>query len=76
MPELFPPLRRPKYKWEREIVMNLKDINLSWINLAQDRDQWQSLVKTIMNISSQEDLTSMRLLVNFVSIHVTYTYAC
>jgi hypothetical protein len=32
---------------------NLKDIgcgDINWIHLAQDRDQWRALVKTVLNI--------------------------
>jgi hypothetical protein len=33
--------------------MDLRDTGLGgmvWINLAQDRDQWRALVKTVMNL--------------------------
>jgi hypothetical protein len=33
--------------------MDLREIGLGgmdWIDLAQDRDQWQALVKTVMNL--------------------------
>jgi hypothetical protein len=33
--------------------MNLKEIGwggIYWINLAQDRDQWRALMKTVMNL--------------------------
>jgi hypothetical protein len=33
--------------------MDLKRIwleDMDWINLAQDRDQWQALVNTVMNL--------------------------
>jgi hypothetical protein len=37
----------------KNIKMDLREIGLDgieWINLAQDRDQWRALVKTIMNL--------------------------
>jgi hypothetical protein len=37
--------------WDDIIRTNPKEIaceGLDWINLAQDRDQWRALVKTIM----------------------------
>jgi hypothetical protein len=47
------PLRRPKHRWVNNIKMHLKEIrwnHMYWIHLAQDRDQWRVLVKTIMNL--------------------------
>jgi hypothetical protein len=35
--------------------MDVKEIwylGLDWIHLAQDRDQWQAVVKTVMNFQS------------------------
>jgi hypothetical protein len=46
-------LERPKHRWEDNIKMDLWEIGLEivyWIHLAQDRDRWQTLVNTIMNI--------------------------
>jgi hypothetical protein len=39
-------------RWEDNIKMYLIEITLDsvdWINLARDRDQWQTPVNTIMN---------------------------
>jgi len=44
---------RPRCKWEDNIRMDLKEIGwegVDWINLAQDRDQWRSLVYVVMNL--------------------------
>jgi hypothetical protein len=44
------PLGRSFCRWEDNIKMDLREIvweNVDWINLAQDWDQWQTLVKTI-----------------------------
>jgi hypothetical protein len=41
-----------KYRWENNIAMGLGEIgwgDMDWIDLAQDRDQWQALVNTVMN---------------------------
>jgi hypothetical protein len=41
------------HRWEDNIKMDLKEIALEgveWIHLAQDRDQWQVLVKAAMNL--------------------------
>jgi hypothetical protein len=39
------PLGRPRHRWEDGIRMDLREIGLGsveWIQLAQDRDWWQS----------------------------------
>jgi hypothetical protein len=39
--------------WEDNIKMDLRDLewgSMDWIHLAQDRDQWRALVKTVMNL--------------------------
>jgi hypothetical protein len=45
------PLIRPSHKWEDNIRMDLRETQgvVDWIHLAQDRDQWWALVKTVMN---------------------------
>jgi hypothetical protein len=38
--------------------MNLREIGcdgMDWINLAQDRDQWRTLVNTVMNLRVSEN---------------------
>jgi hypothetical protein len=43
----------PRNRWHDNIRMDLKEIGLQgvdWIHLAQDRDQWWSLVNTVMNL--------------------------
>jgi hypothetical protein len=45
-------LGRPRCRWE-DITMDLREIGwggMDWIDLAQDRDQWRSLVNTVMNL--------------------------
>jgi hypothetical protein len=52
-PEGKRPLGRPRRKWEDNIRMDLREIGWSgmdWIDLAQGRDQWRALVKTVMNL--------------------------
>jgi hypothetical protein len=46
-------LGRPWRKWEDNIKMDLREIgfgDVDWIHLAQDRDRWQALVNTVMNL--------------------------
>jgi hypothetical protein len=50
-PEGERPLGRPKYRWEDNIKMYLREIGIegaNWIRLAQDRVQWRAFV----NVSS------------------------
>jgi hypothetical protein len=52
-PEGKRPLERPRHRWEDGIRMDLREIgwgSVDWIQLAQDRDQWQALVNTVMNL--------------------------
>jgi hypothetical protein len=47
------PLGRPKCKWVDNIQIDLREIGLGgvdWIDLAQDRNHWRTLVNTIMNL--------------------------
>jgi len=46
-------LGRPKYRWKDGIIMYLREIGwegVDWLHLAQDRDQWRSVVDTVMNL--------------------------
>jgi hypothetical protein len=47
------PLGRPRHRWKDDIRMDLGTIGwegIDWMHLAQDRDQWQALVTTVMNL--------------------------
>jgi hypothetical protein len=47
------PSERPRHRWEDNIKMDLREVgcgDMDWIHLAQDRDQWRTLVNTVMNI--------------------------
>jgi hypothetical protein len=47
------PLERSKQRWEVNITKDLRETgwgDVEWIHLAQDRDQWQALVNTVMNL--------------------------
>jgi hypothetical protein len=47
------PLGRPRRRWKDNIKMDLREIGIdgaNWIQLAQDRDQWQAFVNTVMNL--------------------------
>jgi hypothetical protein len=47
------PFRRLRQRWEDGLKMDLRETGLEgveWIHLAQDKDQWQVLVNTVMNL--------------------------
>jgi hypothetical protein len=47
------PLGRPRSGWVDNIKMDLTEIgwdDMDYIDLAQDRDQWKTLVNTVMNL--------------------------
>ena len=46
------PLRRPRRRWEDNIKKDLQAVGGGrgdWMELAQDRDRWRSLVGTVRN---------------------------
>jgi hypothetical protein len=52
-PEEKKPLGRPRHRRGNNITINVKEIGWSgmdWIDLAQDRDQWKTLVNTVMKV--------------------------
>jgi hypothetical protein len=52
-PEGKRPLGRPRLRWEYEIRVDLRETGcegMEWIQLAQLRDQWRSLINTVMNL--------------------------
>jgi hypothetical protein len=52
-PEGKRPLGRPRRRWENNIKMDLRETVIdgaNWIQLAQDRVQWQTCVNTVMNL--------------------------
>jgi hypothetical protein len=52
-PEGKRPLGKPGCRWEDNIKMDLQDVEcggMDWIELAQDRDKWQTLVNPVMNL--------------------------
>jgi hypothetical protein len=56
-PEGKRPLGRPRSKWEKNIKIDIGEIEwggVDWIDLPQDRDRWKALVNTIMNLRVPE----------------------
>ena len=51
-PEGKRPLGRPRRRWEDNIKMDLQEVGRGrrdWMELAQDRNGWRSLVGTVRN---------------------------
>jgi hypothetical protein len=47
------PEGRPRCRWVDNIKIDLREIGwgcMDWIDLDQDRDQWRTLVNTVMNL--------------------------
>jgi hypothetical protein len=52
-PEGKRPMGRPRPRWEDNIKMDLQEVgcgDMDWIELAQDRDRWRSLVNVVINL--------------------------
>jgi hypothetical protein len=47
------PLGRPRHRWEDNIKLDLREMGIdgvNWIQLAQDRVQWQAFVNMVMSL--------------------------
>jgi ribosome biogenesis protein Nip4 len=58
-PEGRRPLGRPRCRWEDNIKMDLREVgfgDVDWIHLAQVRDRWRTVVKTVMNSGPRFEL--------------------
>jgi len=46
------PLGRPRHRWEGNIETDFQeeDGGMEWIDLAQDRDTWWTLVNAVLNL--------------------------
>ena len=47
------PLERPRRRWKDNTRMDLKEIGIntkSWVDSAQDRDNWRALVNAAFNL--------------------------
>ena len=52
-PEGEIPLGRPKRRWKDNIKIYIQEVGCGdrdWIELAQNRDRWRSLVNVVMNL--------------------------
>jgi hypothetical protein len=52
-PDVKRPLGRPKRRWDDNIKMEFQEVGGGcgdWIQSAQDRDRWRSLVGTVKNL--------------------------
>jgi len=47
------PHRIPRRRWEDNIKMDFQEVEFGamyWIEMAQDRDRWRTLVSAVMNL--------------------------
>jgi hypothetical protein len=54
-PEVKRLLRSSRHKWKDNTATNLWEMewkSVNWIHLTKDRDQWQALVNTVMNLQN------------------------
>ena len=52
-PEGKSTIGNPRSKWENNIKMDLREVGnggLDWIELAQDRESWRTLVNAVTNL--------------------------
>jgi hypothetical protein len=52
-PEGKIPLGRPRRRWEDNNKADLQEVEcggMDWIELAQNRDRWRTLVNAVMNL--------------------------
>jgi hypothetical protein len=52
-PEGKKQLGRPRSRWVDNIKMNIQEVGcggMDWIDLAEDRDRWWTLVNALMNL--------------------------
>ena len=52
-PEGKRPLGRPRRRWVDNIRNDVQEVGcgyMDWIELAQDRDRWRTLVSAVMNL--------------------------
>jgi hypothetical protein len=52
-PEGNRPLGRSRRRWEGNIIIDHREMGwegVDWIHVAQDRDQWWTVVNTVINL--------------------------
>jgi len=52
-PEVKRPLVIPRRRWEDNIKMEFQEVgcaSMDWIELAEDRDRWRTLVNAVMRL--------------------------
>jgi hypothetical protein len=52
-PEGKRPLRRPRRRWEDNIMMDIQEVGGDcgdWLDLVQDRDRWRTIVSTVKKL--------------------------
>jgi hypothetical protein len=52
-PDVKRPLGRPRHRWQGNMKIDLQEFGwgfMDWIDMAQDRDRWRTLVNAVMNL--------------------------
>jgi hypothetical protein len=49
-PEAKRQLERPRRRWREYIEIDITELGMDWICLAQGRGQWMALVDAVMNL--------------------------
>jgi hypothetical protein len=67
-PEGKRPLGRPRRRWIDNIKMDLLGVNVvDWIDLAQDRYRWRTLVNSVMNLRVPQNAGNYRVAAQVVA---------
>jgi len=64
------PLGRPRRRWENNIKIDLQEVGcggMDWIELAQDRDRWRTLVNTVITFGFHKMREILWLLENLLA---------
>ena len=56
------PLGRPRCRWEDNIKIDYQEVGCGgtdWIDLAQDKDRWQTLVNAVMKLQVPKNVENI-----------------
>jgi hypothetical protein len=54
--------QKPRHRWKDYYEINLQEMGwkgiMDWVDLAQDRNKWQNLVNSVMNLHIGDNVRS------------------